>query len=386
MGRLTSVTRRTLTSVQPPLTAVNGQVALRPAAQRVRRQRRHVAWEHEPSGQERADVCRGPVAGPARGEPEQRPAADARWGGIAPEDRTAPPARGAPVSTHRTVEPNVSRVDLPAPDEPVAGRSPHLSRRRRRRSAVVPVLLALLTAAALAEADVDRPVASVAWLAIGPLTASLLLTWTWTALVGGYAMLLGTLVVATRPGDPQTAAMQLLVLGALSAFAVGNCVLRERRERQLRTVLRVARVAQGAILQPVPARSSRMHFGARYRSADPQAQVGGDVLDVRPTPRGARVLVADVRGHGLPAVQLAAVVAASFREACARPGLSLVEVARYVDHSVELLASDEELATAVFLDLDEAGSVVAVRAPDVGIPRISGDRGWLPAAVVVGSR
>ena len=28
-----------------------------------------------------------------------------------------------------------------------------------------------------------------------------------------------------------------------------------------------------------------MHFGARYRSADPQAQVGGDVLDVRPTPR-----------------------------------------------------------------------------------------------------
>ncbi len=249
----------------------------------------------------------------------------------------------------------MSRVDLPAPDEPVAGRSPHLSRRRRRRSAVVPVLLALLTAAALVEADVDRPVASVAWLAIGPLTASLLLTWTWTALVGGYAMLLGTLVVVTRPGDPQTAAMQLLVLGALSAFAVGNCVLRERRERQLRTVLRVARVAQGAILQPVPARSSRMHFGARYRSADPQAQVGGDVLDVRPTPRGARVLVADVRGHGLPAVQLAAVVAASFREACARPGLSLVEVARYVDHSVELLASDEESATAVFLDLDDRG-------------------------------
>ena len=100
----------------------------------------------------------------------------------------------------------------------------------------------------------DRPVASVAWLAIGPLTASLLLTWTWTALVGGYAMLLETLVVATRPGDPQTTAMQLLVLGALSAFAVGNCVLRERRERQLRTVLRVARVAQGAILQPAPAR------------------------------------------------------------------------------------------------------------------------------------
>lgn len=249
----------------------------------------------------------------------------------------------------------MSRVDLPVTDEPVAGRSPHLSRRRRRRSAVVPVLLALLTAAALAEAGVDRPVASVAWLAIGPLTASLLLTWTWTALVGGYATLLGTLVVATRPGDPQTAAIQLLVLGALSAFAVGNCVLRERRERQLRTVLRVARVAQGAILQPVPARSSRMHFGARYRSADPQAQVGGDVLDVRPTPRGARVLVADVRGHGLPAVQLAAVVAASFREACARPGLSLVEVARYVDHSVELLASDEESATAVFLDLDDRG-------------------------------
>ena len=221
--------------------------------------------------------------------------------------------------------------------------------------AVVPTLMLLLTAVALVEAGVDRPVASVAWLAFGPLVASLLLSWRWTSVVAASALLLGTVVVVARPGAPQIGALQLLVLAGLGAFALGNCALRQLREQQLQAVLHVAQVAQAAILQPVPARTARFSFGARYRSADPVAALGGDVLDVQLTPDGARALIADVRGHGLAAVPLAGALLSSFRAACARPGLSLLEVARAVDHAVELLAGDEQFATALFLDLDDDG-------------------------------
>lgn len=221
--------------------------------------------------------------------------------------------------------------------------------------AVLPALMLLLTAAALVQAGVDRPVASVAWLALGPLTASLLLSWRWTTVVAAGALLLGVMVVVTRPGSVQTEVTQTLVLAGLGAFAVGNCALRQLREQQLQTVLHVAQVAQAAILQPVPARTARFRFGARYRSADPVAQLGGDVLDVHLTSNGARVLVADVRGHGLAAAPLAGALLASFRTACERPGLSLVEVARAVDHAVELLAGDEQFATALFIDLADDG-------------------------------
>lgn len=226
--------------------------------------------------------------------------------------------------------------------------------------AVVPALLALLAVGAGLEAVVDSPVASVAWLALGPLAASLLLSWRWTTVVAGSALLLGTLVVLTRPGSFSSEAQQVLVLAGLGAFAVGNCGLRQLREQQLQAVLRVAQVAQAAILQPVPLRTSRFSFGARYRSADPVAELGGDVLDVQLTATGARALIADVHGHGLAAAPLAGAVLTSFRTACARPGLSLLEVARAVDHAVELLAGEEQFATALFLDLDDDGWVQLV--------------------------
>ena len=221
--------------------------------------------------------------------------------------------------------------------------------------AVAPALIVLLSAVAVLEMGVDRPVASVAWLALGPLVASLLLTSRWTAVVATYSLLLGAMVVAFRPGSEQTVAVQLLVLAGLGGFAVGNCLLRERRERHLRAVLRVAQVAQAAILQPVPPRTGRFAFGSRYLSSDSTSEVAGDVVDVQATGRGARILVGDVDGRGLSAVPLASIMLASFREACERPGLSLIEVARAVDHAIVLLGAQWQSATAVIMDVDDRG-------------------------------
>lgn len=218
----------------------------------------------------------------------------------------------------------------------------------------MPALLLLLTAAALVVAGVDRPPASVTWLALGPLVASLVLSWRWTTVVAGGALLLGTVVVVTHPGSLRAEAAQLLVLAGLGAFAIGNCALRGARAQQLQSLLQAAQVAQ-VVPQPVPARTARFSMGAQSRPSDPVTPLSGDVLDVRRTPTGARVLMADVGGHGAAAAPLAGAVLTSFRTACARPGLSLLEVARAVDHTVELLADEEQTTTALFLDLADDG-------------------------------
>ena len=216
--------------------------------------------------------------------------------------------------------------------------------------AVLPALLLSLTAAALVAAGADRPAAHIAWLALGPLVASLLLSWRWTAVVTGSGLLLGTVVLVTRPSSLQTEAAQLLVLAGLGAFAIGNCALRQRRVQQLQTVLRAA-----VLPQRVPARTAAFRLGAQHRCSEPGAALGGEVLDVHLTSTGARVLLAGARSHGSAAAPLAGTVLTSFRTACARPDLSLLEVARAVDHAVEQLADEEQCATALFLDLADDG-------------------------------
>jgi hypothetical protein len=72
------------------------------------------------------------------------------------------------------------------------------------------------------------------------------------------------------------------------------------------------------------------------------------------------LLVGDTRGKGLPAVRLASVTATSFRDACAEPGLSLMEVARSVDLSVTRTSGEEDFVTAVFAELDPRGWIQLV--------------------------
>jgi hypothetical protein len=62
--------------------------------------------------------------------------------------------------------------------------------------------------------------------------------------------------------------------------------------------------------------------------------VGGDVLEVVSQEDRPRWLIGDSRGMGLPAVRLAGVAMAGFRDACSQPAMSLPEIARAVDLSV----------------------------------------------------
>jgi phosphoserine phosphatase RsbU/P len=108
--------------------------------------------------------------------------------------------------------------------------------------------------------------------------------------------------------------------------------------------------------------------------------VGGDRIEVIADGAHPRWLVGDTRGKGLPAVRLAAVAATSFRDACARPGLPLTEVARAVDLSVTRAAGQEDFVTAVFAELDPAGWIKLVNCGHPPPLRLSADGQLAPLA------
>jgi phosphoserine phosphatase RsbU/P len=216
-------------------------------------------------------------------------------------------------------------------------------------------LLVAITASAAAVYAAGPGVVTAAWLAVGPLLASLVLSPRITALVAGWTLVLGLGLALGQPGPAHALVSHLSVLVLLAAFAVANSALRTAAQRRLGQIRAVARVAQSALLREVPATITAARLASRYVSASAEARVGGDLLEVVPGPGRPRWLIGDTRGKGLPAVRLASVATTSFRDACAQPDLSLPEVARVVDRSVTRAAGEEDFVTAVFAELDPGG-------------------------------
>jgi len=239
-------------------------------------------------------------------------------------------------------------LDASGPAQPSGGRA--------RRVAALVLLLAI-TGAAVAQYSTGRGLIPIAWLSVGPLLASLVLPPWSTAGLAGWALLLGFGLNLGRPGPGGLGMLvsHLSVPVLLAAFAVANSALRTAAQRRLSQVRAVARVAQSALLREVPATVTTGRLASRYVSAAAEARVGGDLLEVVPDAARPRWLIGDTRGKGLPAVRLASVAMTSFRDACAQPGLSLLEIARVVDRSVTRAAGDEDFVTAVFAELDPLG-------------------------------
>jgi hypothetical protein len=217
------------------------------------------------------------------------------------------------------------------------------------------VLLLAITAVAAAQYATNPAIISVAWLAVGPLLGSLVLSPRVTAALAGWALLLAAALVAAQPGRPGMLVSHLSVCLLLAAVAVINSVLRTVAQRRLSQVRAVARVAQSALLREVPEAVTAARLASRYLSAAAEARVGGDLLEVVPDAARPRWLIGDTRGKGLSAVRLASVAMTSFRDACAQPGMDLPEIARVVDRSVTRAAGEEDFVTAVFAELDPGG-------------------------------
>ncbi|GHD97025.1 PP2C family protein-serine/threonine phosphatase [Streptomyces naganishii] len=148
------------------------------------------------------------------------------------------------------------------------------------------------------------------------------------------------------------------VLGTILA------VHRIRRERTLATVRSVAETAQRVLLRPVPRRLGAVCVETLYLSAAAEARIGGDLYEAVPTAYGVRLLVGDVRGKGLVAVETAATILGAFREA-AHDEPDLVGVAHRMERSMSRHAAQlpggeasERFVTAVFAEIPDGEHVV----------------------------
>jgi hypothetical protein len=153
-------------------------------------------------------------------------------------------------------------------------------------------------------------------LSLGPALAALSLRPAYTALVGGLALVLCLLLaVYDDLLDSRRAVIALATIGGITAAGVLASIARYRRERQLADVTAVAEAAQRVLLHPVPPMVGPLQVAVRFISASAAARIGGDLYEVISARQAIRLIVADVQGKGLAAVQTAALVLGAFREA-----------------------------------------------------------------------
>lgn len=148
------------------------------------------------------------------------------------------------------------------------------------------------------------------------------------------------------------------ICSVLAGLAVVSAESRDRREARLRRMTVIAETAQRAVLRAMPTAVGAVGFAARYVSASKEALVGGDLYEVAATPFGVRVIVGDVRGKGLEAVQTAASVLGAFRQG-AFTAPDPAALARAIDEVVTRLVSDEEFVTAIVAEFQDASVTLA---------------------------
>ncbi|MER5355267.1 PP2C family protein-serine/threonine phosphatase [Kitasatospora sp. NPDC002551] len=189
----------------------------------------------------------------------------------------------------------------------------------------------------------------------------------------------------------------LITITAATLASTANVVLIAARERELFQVRTVAEAAQRALLRPPPERAGPLRIAVRYVAAAAEARIGGDLYEVADTPYGIRILLGDVQGHGLPAVETAADVLGAFRTS-ARTEPDLARLAERLDAALAGRPADGRFATALLLGvppdgaarlvncghphplLRRAGRVIelapARHAPPLGLLGLAGDGGY----------
>jgi len=187
--------------------------------------------------------------------------------------------------------------------------------------------------------------------ALAPMIVCAVMSWRATAMFAAAAV---ALVVWSGSGwlnDTWPQAQQwirLIDVVLVGAAAVLIAYVRVRREQQLARVTTIAETAQRAILPSLPAGTDGLRMAARYLSAAEDAVVGGDLYDCC-LEGYTRVLVGDMRGKGLAAVEQAARVIRSFRQAAAAKH-HLSDVASSMHAYLEPFFGPEEFATALLVE------------------------------------
>lgn len=151
--------------------------------------------------------------------------------------------------------------------------------------------------------------------------------------------------------------LTLASIVGVSVAAMLAGFLRERREHELAEIRSVAEVTQRVLLRPVPTHAGPLRTAVRYLSAAARARIGGDLYEVITTPQRVRLIIGDVQGKGLDAVETAAIVLGAFREA-AYDEIDLGAVAARIGQTLSRQLSDEEFVTVVLAEVGNRDSMV----------------------------
>lgn len=178
-------------------------------------------------------------------------------------------------------------------------------------------------------------------------------------LVGGIcvatAAVLGTMV------EQDVIAVELVaeLLATVMVTVVSWVAVRsaQRQQRTLTTVRTVAEAAQQVLLRALPTDLVSVRSAVRYVAAAAEARIGGDLYEVMTTAFGDRLIIGDVRGKGLPAVEAAADVLGVFREAAHQePDLAAIAARMHASLLRRTASEVEEFVTAVLVSVPPGGT------------------------------
>ncbi|MFG3254106.1 PP2C family protein-serine/threonine phosphatase [Streptomyces sp. NPDC048172] len=211
-------------------------------------------------------------------------------------------------------------------------------------------------------------------MALGPAFAGLIGGMRRTAFVGVLAMALSiALSVYNGQFGERRGDATLISVGGVAVAALLATSMRQRREAELASVRSIAEAAQRVLLRPVPRGAGRLRVAVSYTSAVAEARIGGDLYEVVTSPHGVRVIVGDVQGKGLEAVETAAVVLGAFREA-AYDEPDLVAVGERLERALDRHLLGEKFVTAVLAEVRQA---YMGHGKDTSVAEEGGDRAVL---------
>ncbi|MFF9344575.1 PP2C family protein-serine/threonine phosphatase [Streptomyces sp. NPDC014773] len=266
------------------------------------------------------------------------------------------------------VEPTATGRRDPAPG-PARGSGPASARPAGRAEAryLIGRLLPFLVIVLATLADVLTPPAERfdRFLIAAPALAAATWTARGTAAIGALAMAASGVLAVLR-GDPLFPASlaNQVVLAVVALAAAVSSRVRQHRETELRQVSAVAEAAQWAVLRPLPPRLGTVDLRLLYEASAAGAHVGGDFYKALKVRDGVRIMLGDVQGKGLPAVEAASLLLGSFREAAyTAPDLPAIaqrleaSMARYAERAPESEAADR-FSTVLLAEIPDDRPVI----------------------------
>ncbi|MES5819329.1 PP2C family protein-serine/threonine phosphatase [Streptomyces sp. RG80] len=235
-----------------------------------------------------------------------------------------------------------------------------LLRVRGRSVAWVPPLL-MLVGITLIDFNTAGEFQMITWVVLVPGIAAAICGVWGTTVFAVLALVNYLLADTSYPDRYQSGVADFVLVGVGGALAVLACAVRVRGERRMLHMRDIADTTRRTVLRPLPPDWGGLEHAAVYLASDVEARVGGDFYDVQQGPHGTRVLVGDVQGKGLAAVEAAAALLGTFREA----GYHEADLATVADRlEIRMLRHRQHIKALGRRDGDRFATAVLLGFPD----------------------